>query len=358
MLNECVREWAGCTASPPCKITPRKLEDLPLPPLPGGPAIGRKAVCIVYPDGRALIFVDPKWWNANPDPSLRLFTLFHEAGHAEGARCEPCADRRCGQWLKQLGCSQDTGTRSAVHRMLQFRSAPAADAAIHAGFTGGRSYSADGDWPQMSAEAWRGGVSSEVVLCEVRPGAWVAEEVASDWDDAFRLAERAGIPYHVNSSFRTMAEQIDIWNDRMRPIYNGSPNPQPPFGERTRTAAGVAKGVAAWPGHSEHQEGYAVDISIALDSDRDQFAALAEGCNIFRDVTSERWHFAHSLGGAARRYPLPGDALGNARARLGDLADEVLGRGDDGSPEKGSAAFGLLAALAVLFILGALLLRD
>lgn len=362
MLNDCVRGYDGCQAMVQCRITPRPLESFPF--LQDGAelfnadlAAGRKACALPDLD---IIAVDPRWWNANPNISLRLWALLHEMGHCEGATCEPCADFRAGEWLRQLGSEGDAKVRAQVLSALQFRDPAVAERAIHAGFMGqGRPLYADGSdgetfglYPTKPFTFWSRGYATEGVLYEVRPGLWFCAEAAPDWDRALTAAELVGIGYSATSSARAMSKQIDIWNERMWPPYDGSHNRPAKTG---LTPAGQVLGEAAYPGWSEHQEGKAADLKFVNDEDRESFASIAEAYNIRRDVASEGWHFAW---GGPRRYPLKGDPIGNAQAKAGEVIDEAQGRTGDEPPSRAAGTVGSLLVIVLIFALVFFLTRE
>jgi len=152
---------------------------------------------------------------------------------------------------------------------------------------------------------WKDGEAFEIDLVEVRPGVWVSSASASDWDDAFTEGENQGIYPAFDSSFRPMQEQIDLWTERMDPAYPGVPKP---YMRGTPNAVGKVKGVAAFPGWSEHQRGEAIDLGFGGDdAAREAFAAIAADHGIVRNVASEHWHFAWH--GIPKLPPFPTWAL-------------------------------------------------
>jgi len=311
--------WAGCQADPPCVIQPRPLAAIPLPPQWDGPAKGRKAAAV--PASNSL-YIDQDWWG-KAGPMTRLWTLFHEVGHLEGARCEPCADRRSGEWCRQLGVKDDSSALSAIGRTLQFRSPEKAKAAFHAGF---QQLGLDTSvYSQQQVTGYRNGVPQQLTLYEVRPGAWVSGDSLPDWEALFTAAEAQGLGYSVTSSFRLMGQnddnasstppdptfgssQIGLWNQRMNPPFPGNPIP---YQRGTVNATGAQLGEVAYPGWSEHQRGTALDLSFSNAQDYDTFAILGEQHNIYRDATGERWHYGW---GGRRKVDIPGDPLGNLAA--------------------------------------------
>lgn len=86
----------GCSKG--CTFAPVPLEDIKV--MWGGPAKGRKAVA--YP-ARRVIYIDPDFWRTLRTVDARAAILAHERGHIEGAKCEPCADRRAGEILAREG---------------------------------------------------------------------------------------------------------------------------------------------------------------------------------------------------------------------------------------------------------------
>lgn len=285
-----------------CEIAPMDLADLPKPGW-DGEAIGRKAAAI---PGLGCVYLERSYWNSLT-PDARAWVYFHEVGHLEGAQCEPCADRRAGEWVSQLGLAPEVGALLAIDAGLEHRPVDKALRAFHAGFGGragalplgleGRRVLA---FDEQQAQGYDSGNPVAITLAEVRSGILVNLDDAADWDNFFSVLESWAIGYTANRSYATMEAQQAIWEDR---TTDGLPN-----------ANWASKGPAARPGYSEHQMGRAVDLTFATDAGREQAAETGEQNGIFRTAATERWHFAH---GGARRYPLASDPLGNVGAALG-----------------------------------------
>jgi len=137
-------------------------------------------------------------------------------------------------------------------------------------------------------------------------GFTVEENTAYDFLTMRRYAAKDGILLVINSSFRSMETQIELWNARTRPAY--VPRMQkPPRSEITLTAEGVRLGPAAFPGYSNHQSGVALDLKTGMTiTDRlsGRFSAiflwLQKNATLFGfdndDVPTakpEPWHWRH-----------------------------------------------------------------
>lgn len=88
-------------------------------------------------------------------------------------------------------------------------------------------------------------VSSPVVCCTVGPFL-LEKNTAYDFIMMANAAAKDGITLQIRSGFRTMDEQTRLYNERKNP------------------AVAKEKGVAAFPGTSNHQSGIAIDIDVKL----------------------------------------------------------------------------------------------
>lgn len=87
--------------------------------------------------------------------------------------------------------------------------------------------------------------AKQITCCAIGP--YLAEKsTAYDYILMSNAAAIAGISLPINSGFRTMEEQTALWIERS--------NPQ----------VALDKGVAAYPGTSNHQSGHALDIHVGL----------------------------------------------------------------------------------------------
>ncbi len=120
---------SGCKCEPPCTFREVPLDEIEV----GwdGPALGKKAQA--FPKRKA-IFIDRAFWRSIPTVVGRAGLLAHERGHIEGARCEPCADRRGGEILKREGWPTARDAQVAALAKLENRSPAAAADALGEGF--------------------------------------------------------------------------------------------------------------------------------------------------------------------------------------------------------------------------------
>lgn len=310
------------------------------------------------------IYVERAVWNAQ-DLDTRAWTYFHEVGHSEGARCEPCADNRAGEWMRQIGWGKGPGESvdgalAGVLRTLQHRDPVAAARAVLAGVEAvgldGRRAADAPSYNERTARAYSGGPAGgfDLALAEVRPGAWVAREDVADWEAFFKDLEELGINYHVDSSFREMTDQIRIWKER-----HDDPSPAGAFDQKApRNERWNSEGPVAIPGYSEHQSGRAIDIAFPDDpsessgSPRNNAARIGESHNIYRDAVGERWHFAH---GGHRKYPIVGDdPIANSEASARVYYDRITGEGagSESNPDAtpGESRSGVIFVVVAIFL--------
>jgi hypothetical protein len=118
-----------CACATPCTFTEVPLEEISVQW--DGPAVGKKAQA--FPKSKA-IFIDRAFWRAIPTVAGRAGLLAHERGHIEGAKCEPCADRRAGEILKREGWPTARDAQAAALANLENRSPEKAAEAMGQGF--------------------------------------------------------------------------------------------------------------------------------------------------------------------------------------------------------------------------------
>ena len=115
------------------------------------------------------------------------------------------------------------------------------------------------------------GVPRQITLGRIANGKELRSDAAAAFNRMHAAAARAGIDLHVNSAFRSMAEQQDLY----RKYLNGTGN------------------LAAKPGYSNHQGGIATDINVGgtATSTYKWLAAHAAEYGFKRTVPSEPWHW-------------------------------------------------------------------
>lgn len=119
----------SCAKSPACSFTEVPLDEIRVEW--DGPAKGRKAVA--FPARRA-IYLDAAFWKSLRSVDARAAILAHERGHIEGAKCEPCADRRAGVILAREGTQTPRDAARALAGRLDNRDGNAAANALLDGF--------------------------------------------------------------------------------------------------------------------------------------------------------------------------------------------------------------------------------
>jgi len=115
------------------------------------------------------------------------------------------------------------------------------------------------------------GVPRQITLGKVPGGKELRSDAAAAYTRMHAAAARAGINLHLNSGFRSMAEQQELY----RKYLNGTGN------------------LAAKPGYSNHQGGIATDINVGGTGTATYkwLAAHAAEYGFKRTVPSEPWHW-------------------------------------------------------------------
>jgi D-alanyl-D-alanine carboxypeptidase len=104
-------------------------------------------------------------------------------------------------------------------------------------------------------------------------GLWMSLPVAQAWRAMKADAVQVGVRLRANSAFRTMEEQVAL--------YNMSPE--------EREKRGVGKQVAR-PGYSNHQSGKAIDVSVARPDSKAWVLAHAARFGFAHTLPDEPWH--------------------------------------------------------------------
>ncbi|WP_434384855.1 peptidoglycan-binding protein [Melittangium boletus] len=117
------------------------------------------------------------------------------------------------------------------------------------------------------------GVPRQINLSKIPNGKEMRSDAAAAFNRMHAAAARAGINLHVNSGFRSMAEQQELY----RKYLNGTGN------------------LAAKPGYSNHQGGIAVDINVGGTGTSTYKWLAAHGAEygFKRTVPSEPWHWEY-----------------------------------------------------------------
>jgi LAS superfamily LD-carboxypeptidase LdcB len=95
--------------------------------------------------------------------------------------------------------------------------------------------------------AYKNNNAYAITCCRVQ-GHLVEKNTAYDFLLMANAAAKDGITLRINSGFRTYEAQKKIWTDRQNPLVE------------------KAKGKAARPGYSNHQQGIALDIEVGMDT--------------------------------------------------------------------------------------------
>ncbi|ATB29681.1 peptidoglycan-binding protein [Melittangium boletus] len=117
------------------------------------------------------------------------------------------------------------------------------------------------------------GAPRQITLSKIPNGKEMRSDAAAAFNRMHAAAARAGINLHVNSGFRSMAEQQELY----RKYLNGTGN------------------LAAKPGYSNHQGGIAVDINVGGTGTATYKWLAAHGAEygFKRTVPSEPWHWEY-----------------------------------------------------------------
>jgi peptidoglycan hydrolase-like protein with peptidoglycan-binding domain len=117
------------------------------------------------------------------------------------------------------------------------------------------------------------GTPRNITVASIPNGKVMRSDAAAAFNRMHAAARAAGINLHVNSGFRTMAEQQALY----RAYQNGTGN------------------LAAKPGYSNHQGGIAVDINVGGTGSATYrwLAANASKFGFARTVPSEPWHWEY-----------------------------------------------------------------
>jgi len=89
-----------------------------------------------------------------------------------------------------------------------------------------------------------------------------------------RAARGKGVYLHINSGFRTMAQQRYLYHCYVTKSCNGG-------------------NLAAYPGYSNHQSGHALDLNTTAPGVYTWLANHGSAYGFHRTVPSERWHWEH-----------------------------------------------------------------
>lgn len=95
-------------------------------------------------------------------------------------------------------------------------------------------------------------------------GVLMSKTVAAQWRAMKAAAAKVGINLTVNSGFRTMAEQLQLWNLWMekKALQAKVAAGLATASDKARLKALSTVYTAAYPGHSNHQSGRALDINV------------------------------------------------------------------------------------------------
>lgn len=120
--------------------------------------------------------------------------------------------------------------------------------------------------------AYRDGASFLLDVLEVECGHFVDKRVVEQVRAAIQAGREDGIAISINSAFRTMERQTELYEGHQKDPAHFSP--------------------AERPGFSLHQQGLAMDLHFPNGSaDRERFAALAVAHGLVRTHHKEPWHF-------------------------------------------------------------------
>lgn len=149
---------------------------------------------------------------------------------------------------------------------------------------------------KKTAPAYKGGRRISDIEIVTIEGKEVEINTAKKYLEMKKAAREEGVYLSITSGYRSMESQIQIYNNRYEPDYQGSGN----CGNKGENISGVfqtaakvsSKGVAAYPGCSNHQNGKALDIS---NSPRNVSWLKRNGSRFgfYNTVRSENWHWEY-----------------------------------------------------------------
>ncbi|XHF15198.1 M15 family metallopeptidase [Archangium gephyra] len=116
-------------------------------------------------------------------------------------------------------------------------------------------------------------MARRITVSPIAGGKELRSDAAAAFNRMHAAAKAAGINLHVNSAFRTMEQQRDLYQKYL----NGTGN------------------LAAKPGYSNHQGGIALDINVG-GTGTSTYKWLANNASRFgfaRTVPSEPWHWEY-----------------------------------------------------------------
>jgi LAS superfamily LD-carboxypeptidase LdcB len=123
--------------------------------------------------------------------------------------------------------------------------------------------------------AYRNGSAYLLDVFEVECGHFMDKRVVEQVRAAIQAGREDGIAISINSAFRTMERQTELYEGHQKDPAHFSP--------------------ADRPGHSLHQQGLAIDLHFPNGSaERERFAALAVAHGMTRPHPKEPWHFLAS----------------------------------------------------------------
>lgn len=115
-----------------------------------------------------------------------------------------------------------------------------------------------------------------------------------------------GIDLEPTSAYRTMAQQQEIYNERFVIPWQQISYRDHYAGKNRKSAAGIDKGQAAYPGASNHQTGRAIDINVGLSirefasgrgRKNEKYLWLERNGAAFgfdnKEAPNEPWHWRH-----------------------------------------------------------------
>ncbi|CAN5923957.1 hypothetical protein BH11MYX4_BH11MYX4_28240 [soil metagenome] len=123
------------------------------------------------------------------------------------------------------------------------------------------------------ATGYRRGKAFTICLTTI-DGKYVEGNTARAYLRMRKAARGAGVSLHINSGFRSMAQQRYLYH-----CY------------KTRSCNGG--NLAAPPGYSNHQSGHALDLNTSASHVYSWLASHGHAYGFRRTVPSERWHWEH-----------------------------------------------------------------
>lgn len=148
----------------------------------------------------------------------------------------------------------------------------------------------------------RGQYIGKIRLKKVGPNKFLREDAAKDFLAMQQAAKSSGISLILSSGFRTMEQQVSLYNERYNPGY--LPNVPVKDARKQNSKKTLPNGkeppTTAYPGTSNHQSGIAFDLAIPIDGwNTNEYKWLSSNAPNFGFTNdegksvNEAWHWTY-----------------------------------------------------------------